>query len=434
MILSRLRSIFSQTQEDPKVQFGRSTSASPDVQIYGDWVKAVSYFENENYLESYKSLLSFLKVGNPSVSFSENENRIQFSLLQGSKIIFGYGTRKKFVAYAQIVLVRSLPYQVGRDLLEANFDLRFCSFGLDAQRCIVLQFQTMAEDGSPYKIFEALEELALEADRQDDILSGYYPDIESINTYHTQKNSSEISKIKFEFLQLKLTDLQRTLGVTEVLKERYPGAMSYVLLDFVYSVDYLIKPEGRLMEQFYSFHDLFFYNNTINVTDKNALILQSILELKDIKFSNFRKELYESQSSFQSIERDSTLNIIDLIEAQQKDLDWYSENNYLLISHAICGYIIGFALYALALKPTEISILQIYYKVLYQKYFTSLGYQCLFFDANNKFKVKQVRRYIKKTCEQSGGAISLQVKKLKSENLEDFPVEFIQMLRTLKSH
>lgn len=432
MLLSKIRSIFDRTPEEPKVQFGRYTSAHPDPQIYVEWVKAVSYFESERYLDSYRSLLAFLKAGNASVSFSENDSRIQFSMVQGSKIIFGYGNRRKFTAYAQIVLAKTLPFHVARSLLEANYDLKYCAFGLDVHNCIVLQFQTLAEDGSPYKIYQALEELALEADRQDDILGADYHELEPINTYHTQKNSTEISKIKFAFLQSRLADLETQMDRLSILNDSFPGAISYALLDFVYAVDYLIKPAGRLMEQLYSFHDLFFHNNTINVIEKNILILQSLRTLHDLKFSGFRKELYESQSSFAPVERDNTLTLQDLIFAQEKDLIWYSDNGYPEVTKAICGYIVGCALYTMTLSPALVTILQLYYKVQYRPYFISLGFACDFMENNDTILVKKLRKHIKQLVADSKENMSIQVKKLKSKEMSLFPREFIGMLNTIE--
>ena len=425
----KISSIFQRQQEEPKIQFGRSEYLSPNPQIYRHWDNAVAFFENEKYLASFKSILQFLHGKNPSVSYAENGHRLQFSMLHGSKIIFGHSNAKKFTAYAQIVSVESLPSEVAKTLLEINHHLEYCSYSIDKDQCIMLRFEFCVEDASPYKIYNGLQELVFEADRQDDVLGNQYPELHPINTYHVGAVSSKIARTKYDFIKAQIMDVEHDLQQLDAIKTTLPGAISYVLLDFFYSIDYLIKPQGKLMEHIRDVHETFFSVNTMNVIQKNDALLQTLREIKDIDFDSFKRELYETYADFDQVNSFEPYSIQDVVKAQIKDLEWYKNNGYDVVSASICGFIIGYSFYTLSLTPSLKSLLHTFYMVRYTHFFGELGYHTSsYIDKGNKLKLSYIKNHIKHGFINEKNGWTVNVKKLKSQEIDRFYIDYVDML------
>ena len=50
-------------------------------------------------------------------------------------------------------------------------------------------------------------------------------------------------RTKYEFLKAQIMEVEQDLKQLDAIKTTLPGAISYVLFGFLYSIDYLIKPK-----------------------------------------------------------------------------------------------------------------------------------------------------------------------------------------------
>ena len=70
----------------PKIQFGRFSDAYKDELKYDAWDMSLEQYENQEYLESYKSFFTYLSDESAeNVFYEESGDQLHFVFYQGSK-------------------------------------------------------------------------------------------------------------------------------------------------------------------------------------------------------------------------------------------------------------------------------------------------------------------------------------------------------------
>lgn len=382
--------------KDPDIQFGRYTDSYKADEKYQNWDKAIECFENEKYIQSYKEFLQFITHDEQkNVAYQLLPGKITFKIFQGSKIITGEANFTHFKAEARIVRYDVPNVELMKLLLEENYNLKYTKYALNSDNTICLVFDTLVEDGSPHKIYQALKELATEADRKDDILMARFDNVFPVDYDHIRKIDVEEKNLKFTHFKKWITSVVHEAESGRLDKKLYPGGLSYYLLNLLYKIDYLIKPEGTIMECIKDCHDLYFKGNIINVHDKNDIIISKIKDLSTMTFDSFVKELYEVNSTFGTAMPEGHQRLAEIIEAQMDDLDWYAENGYEVYAQAICGYLAGFSLYSYSLPAPSKALLTLYYRIVESDFFRALGYQQQFLN-NGEPDKKEILKAVKK--------------------------------------
>lgn len=421
---------------EPQIQFGRFTDTYKSDEKYKSWDLAIDHFENEKYLAAYAHFFDFLTNDSESnVVYKKGNGKISFSLYQGSKIIEGEVDFQFFRAEAKIVKADSPDLGLMRSLLENNFELKYTRYALDQDDCICLKFDTFVEDGSPHKIYQALKELATEADRKDDVLMHDYANLSPVNHHHTRQVSAQEITIKYDFTLQSVRNVIHEIDHGKLNAYIYPGGVSFLLLDLLYRIDFLVKPEGSIMEKIKEIHDQYFNDNLLSVYDKNKAIIKEVRNLEKIKYQDFEKQVYEVSSTFGTAMPEGHARLIEIIDAQMTDFDWYLENKYIVFAQAICGYVVGFSLYSFALPEPSKALLILYYKVTQNHYFTQLGYQDVFVKPDGTLHKKSINSAIKNILIGSKpkyGAIKVELQRLEYDDMTLFCRSYLLMLRSLE--
>ena len=169
--LNRLFSSKPASSNEPQLTFGRYSDAYKTDLQQAAWNRSLQLFEEKRSLDAYREMLVFLrddKMNN--VTWTEDEKGLHFEFRQGSRRITGHANRDQIKVESRIVWVDEHKVGFMRRLVEQNFKLRYARFALTPDNCLAIVFDSSTRDGSPYKLVQAFLELALNADKQDDIL------------------------------------------------------------------------------------------------------------------------------------------------------------------------------------------------------------------------------------------------------------------------
>jgi hypothetical protein len=175
---------------------------------------------------------------------------------------------------------------------------------------------------------------------------------------------------------------------------KYPGAMSYHLLSFIYKTDFLIKPEGFIMESIKKVHDIHLsgYNN---IHEKNAQMLKTIQSLVPVTYDLFEKEIYKVISTFGEAAPADLAKIEEIIDLQYEEALWYHTQGHKSSALAIWDYVAGMIVYNYALpKPLE-ELFIIYFQVRENTFFVHLGFESFYRKKKNQIHLKSVIQEIK---------------------------------------
>ena len=386
------------TKPQPRIKFGRYTDSYKQKHQYEAWEAALDRFEEQDYLGSYKALFNYLRdEREDNVRWIEENGSIKYEILQGSKRVTGTANAQKFVAEARIVYANNLGVAVMRRLVESNYTLEYSRYGLDDDNNLVIKFDSSALDASPYKLYYALKEVAANADKQDDLLLDEFGvQLKPIDMGSKADISESEKEAKYEFIVQKIKSVLDDIGSKKLDSEKYPGGISYLLLDTAYRVDYLTSPEGFLMETIERMHRSYFS------TEEKSMILKNVGLRKELEKTLNRSkelilsELYATTSTFGILVPKQHDALVSLIYGELQNMDWYEANKHESVALAIPGYIVGFALFSFALPKPERALLAFYYNVFEPTFFSALGYTPQYFNSTTGvFDQKALKHSIK---------------------------------------
>ena len=383
-ILKTIFKTFSSKEDAPNIKFGRFSDSYKEEEKYNDWDKAIKLYEKDEYLESVELFLNYLKDDDQeNLTYTRVDDHITFELYQGSKLITGTADKERFKAEAKIAKATDLNIGFLRRLVEFNFGLKYTRYALDGDHNITAVFDTYMLDGSPYKLYYALKELAINADKQDDILVGEFEVLKAINTGHIKIVDNKEKEIKYDYLKTQMNEVFDFIDTTKLSFEKYPGAMSYLLLDLVYRLDYLLKPEGKMMEAFENTHKHFFIKDGSSPQKKNAAILKELKTANKRTKDEFFAELYRIKSTFGITAPSSHDRLTSFIDSELRNMQWYEDNGYERVAESIPGFIVGNCLFNYALPTVDKELLHLYYCIIYQDFFNNLGFKYSYISKNS---------------------------------------------------
>lgn len=392
-LFDRLFGNNSQGNTQPGVRFGRYTDSYKTAEKVNTWEKALTHFEEEQYLDCYKAFFKYLRDEEEDNVFCETVgDTIKFEFFQGSKRITGFADKARLRAEAKIAYSEQPNVGFMRRLIEKNFELKFSRFALDKDNNIVIVFGTHSLDGSPYKLYHALKELATNADKQDDLLLDEFKMLKPVENSHLSPLPEQEKEAKYHFITQQIRATLDEVNNGPLDKKLYPRGISLILLELIYRLDYLTKPEGYMMESLERMHRKYFAQDGRSLEQKNHLLQKQLGELLNRPREEFFKEMYLVKATFGITDPINHDRVVDFIDLEIDTVEWYLENKYEKAALSIPGYLVGYCMFYFAVPKPDRDFFHLYYQILNATYFEDLGYKLDYFDNQTKTLNKRVIR------------------------------------------
>ena len=435
-ILDRLLGKTEADKPDPSIKFGRYTDSYKKPDQLKEWDKALEAFEQGEYMESYRTFFSYLRdEETDNVRFRETAEGIEFELFQGSKKVVGIANPEHLKAEAKVAKTQSMNIGFLRRLIDHNYDLKYSRFALDQEQNICIVFDTYSLDGSPYKIYYGLKEMAANADKQDDLLIDEFTVLQPIETSHLKDLPEGEKEVKYQYIQQEIQRVFSSLDSGKPDQQQFPGAMVYQLLHLCYKLDFLTKPEGHMMEVLERIHRLYFSKDDRNTIQKAHLLRKEFQKLLDRPKEDFFKEMYQVSSTFGITSPVNHEKVITFIDGELHNMDWYMENKFPDVALAIPGYIVGFCLFNYAVPKPDWDLFLLYFQITESDYFRQLGYPASYFDTKNqtfdKKAIQKAIRHIEEANHSVYPGLHAKTRMLDYASLPAFAKSFLLMMRQL---
>lgn len=423
-------------EPQPNLSFGRYSDSYKSANQYDSWDKALTLFEKEQYLASYLEFFNYLRDDfEDNVIWNEDDGKIHFEVYQGSKKAVGVADVNKVTVEAKVAKSDTLNIGFMRRLMERNFSLRYSRFALDHDNNITIRFDTYVLDGSPYKLYYALKELATNADKLDDILIDEFRMLKSVDTSHLKQLPINEKEVKYNYLINEIKAALTAMDSGKPSLDQYPGGYAYVLLNLSYKLDYLTKPEGFMMETLERIHRIYFTTDGKNTAQKNVIIRKELKKLLERPKEDYFKEMYLTKSTFGITKPVNHDRVVGFIDGELHNMDWYNEHNYNPIAIAVPGYIVGYCMFNFAVPRPDRELFHLYYQIVEAEYFKGLGYTLNYYNSeNNTFDKKAIKRAIKDIRENNKelyGRMDPDRSLLKYDSITNFAKSFLLMVRNL---
>ncbi len=435
--MSLLKRIFSNKDhpEPLHVRFGRYTDSYKTDRQFDAWDQAVQLFEEGEYLPAYKTFFEYLKdEEEDNVHVEQKEGALFFEIFQGSRVITGMATPKKVRAIAKVAQPDALDTRLMKRLLEQNFDMEYSRFCLDDEQHIAVTFDTYTLDGSPYKLYYALKELATCADKQDDLLLDEFGAFQPVASSPVEHLPMMEKKAKYQFIHQSIAEVIHQVENGPLDVEQYAGGIAYLLLDLVYKLDYLVRPEGFMMEALERIHRLYFTQNDEATVQKNRELVAELKSLLQRPQSAYYKEMYKVVSTFGITTAVNYSRIVDFIEGELPNWQWYHDNGYRRVACAIPGYIVGYCLFNYAVPKPCKDFFQLYYQITEADFFAALGFERFYQPRQQKFYKKAIKKAILRIVAHHVPAferLKADHRQLRFDSTAAFSLSYLQMMEKM---
>lgn len=381
-------------EAEPAIAFGRYSDNNKPVAKTNRWTDADNFFKDKKYTESIDAFFDYLRDDAvQNVVYERNGAEGRFHFYQGSKMV--RGSFNKELLQAEVTLARmpqpSVP--VMRRLLEMNFNLFYSRFALDSDR-LCMRFDSDMETASPSKLYYGLKELSTKADKQDDLLVQDFAVLEATDNEHLAGIPLSEKEVKYEYLHKWINQALDTIRGLDA--DKFSGGIAYLLLSLIYRIDYLIAPEGKLLNELEKIGGIYFKKDERPVTEKNRDMAEEFKKLLAIPKDEVFRDMIRSKYTFSIVAPQQYKTIADSIHGANQNLVWYRDNNHPFIACQIAEYGISYCQYSYSLPRAVSELYHLFMMVNYPEYFVALGYKIAYYDPkNNQFAAEGIIDKIK---------------------------------------
>lgn len=363
------------------VTFGRYTDAFKPKNKVDKWTECDKLFEDKKYFDSYKSFFEYLlDESTKNVEYTQNGESIDFILRQGSKRVHGKIFDNKVTAEAVLAEFEKTGIAFMRRLMEMNYTLFYSRFAITDNK-VCIKFDSSVIDGSPRKLYYAFKELATRADKQDDLLTSDFPLLKSAERYIEPLNTAE-AEIKYKYFQKWISEAMQ--NITALKEDKFSGGVSYILLDLLYKIDYLILPDGKILNEMEKLSWQYFERNNKPFEEKNRVMKEGFQKILETPKEKVIQDLYQTVSTFGIAPPTGHVTVVDTFNNNLGNVKWYLENNHEDIALLIYEYTAGFCLFSYGLPKPTIALFDIVFNIMNQDYYSEMGRTEKYYDAATK--------------------------------------------------
>jgi len=406
---------------EPDISFGRYSDNNKPVAKVNRWTDADNAFKDKKYTDSLDAFFDYLRDDViQNVVYERNGAEGRFQFYQGSKIVRGNFNAE--VLQAEVTLARmpqpSVP--VMRRLLEMNFNLYYSRFALDNER-LCMRFDSDAETASPGKLYYGLKELATKADKQDDLLVQDFTTLQTTDNEHIIAVPDQEKEVKYTFLQKWIQEAVDTVSGLDA--DKFSGGIAYILLALIYRIDYLISPEGKLLNDLERIAGIYFKKDERQVAEKNRDMLEELKKIKAKPKEEIFNQLFRSKYTFAITSPQVYKTIADSIHGANANLPWYRDNNYPAIATQIAEYGLSYCQYSYSLPKPVTELYHLFMNVLYPDFFAALGFKVYYNATTGQFDKEAIIeriRAIQTKWKDKYPNLDLKTQNLRFDNMVNF--------------
>lgn len=433
MVLDKLFGWIRKKQEDPQISFGRYSDNNKSVRQVEKWTEADNLFKQNQYTESINAFFEYLcDEEQQNVERASQNGKTHFTLYQGSKLVRGEIDSRMLKAETVLARMKEPSVPVMRRLLEMNFNLYYSRYSVHEDK-IYMRFDTELSAASPNKLYYGLKELATKSDKQDDLLISEFSSLESIDTDHVLQLSETEKEIKFQYLQ---KWIKETLEYIDTLdSEKFSGAIAYLLLTLVFRIDYLVSPEGRILNELEKIASIYYGKDDKTSSQRNPQMIAGFRRILEKKKEEIFSQLFRSRYTFAIVVPHNLKVLNEAIETALQNMQWYRDNNYPDIANRVMEYGFSYGQYSYSLPKPLTDLFRLFMQVNYDEYFRALGFKTSYYNETaNEFEEEDIKEYIETVIERwqpKYASLNFRIKRLKFDTLVDFNQSFLEEVADL---
>ena len=359
----------------PDVKFGRFAEPDETDEMVLIRTTADELYKKGEYFDAYITFFEYmLRQGGPAVNlqYDEANKMLLFDLVQGSKIVRGAISSTDVFTWADVAEFTDLDVALMRYLLTRNSEFAYCKFAIYDNVISLLQ-RCPIKDMSPAAFNEMLSEIAINADSVDDILVESYESLKPIDVENIVPLPESEVNVKIQFLRKWIGEAQQLVTTIE-----NDATKTYVILNALFKILYLISPEGSLLYDFRRIYHIYadgFNAEEHNSPEINFKMLEGLEKIKNMSDSDLAKSIYKVRAVFPEISYMTFAEMAEAINAHFPLVETCADANRYDLVLVMCEYIAGLNHAHHGMPVIAQELLLIFWRVLNQDYFEGLGFK-----------------------------------------------------------
>jgi hypothetical protein len=418
-------------------QTGRFSDAGKSSAQLEAWEQSIQAFENGQFLPSMALLMDYLyDPQQHNVAWQMHDDLLTFELCQGSNLIRGQVTAHHFRAETLLATINQLNPAYLRRLVEHNANFNYFRYALNDDQGIVAVVDAYAADASPYKVYYALKELATNADKLDDLLLDEFAELSKITEAPRTDLPLAEKEFKYQFLIAQIKQALAEMDQGPLDKVQFPGGIGYILLSLVFKLDYLIQPQGYMMETLERIIREYFAGTKSAVANRNQDAANELLALANRPKADFFKEMYRVSYTFGITTPVKHAAVVSFIDNELPNMDWYAQQGLSVAAKAVTDFLAGYCLFNYAPPEPIRQLLDLYVFITEPDFFQGMGFNKVYFDkATQKLAKKDIINAInaiEAANKKKFPALTIPYQGLNFSHLTDFVHAYLRMIQLAK--
>jgi hypothetical protein len=405
--------------------FGRYTDCNKTKKQLDHWDASVKFFGEKHFLKAIEEFLYYIKdEAQNNVSVKAGTNNLEFTIIQGSKFFTGKVENGILEVQGRIAGFTNPPVPVMRKLLSLNYALRYTWCGIKDDN-FGIYFTTEVENTNAWKLYSAFRELALNIDKQDDLLIEEFEGLKALDTEEIIPISDHLVKQKVKYMKQWIAETLEQIKQSD--QQKHNGLNSYRLLALCLRIDYLLSPQGGLMDKIEKILNMYF-KRPQGANDINSQIIQEFTAIADIDESICMKSFYNVKATFALAPASTYKQVADFVFEESKTRDYYLKNNEAHHIPIIYEYIAGYNLFYFGMKHPLTDVNKFYLRVLHSDFFRDVSSQESLYDKTtgklNKMGIIKEIDEILKNNRKNHPTFTFNHSKLNFNNISDFAMSY----------
>ncbi|MBE0498224.1 MAG: hypothetical protein IBX43_03170 [Campylobacterales bacterium] len=390
-------SLFGSDAASEHFHFGRFISYKKSSLQQAQYQESKKAFSEQRCIEGYEHYFNYLCFYDAAqectnISYSKDENTLNFKLIQGSAIIQGSITQRRMSAHVNIALMPKENISVMRRLLEKNFLYTYSSFFLDEDTLKVkICFDNISL--SPQKVFFPLRELAINADREKELILDEFNDLEPLELDHIEVMDTHLKETKLRFFREWIDKTEQKVLLLPTQEQS--GAIAFVWINLLFKIDYFVTPRGKLGYDIYEALQAYYLDDGKHIEEKNDALQKAVEKLKELDTSRLSKNLYCVKETFDIFNSEGLEEVHAFIEETLAKAVWYKEHRYEEIILPIYEYLGQYMLYNYGMNPCLRELVQLNVRLHNTDFYSALGIESLY--KNDKLRSKKISSLIRQS-------------------------------------
>jgi hypothetical protein len=414
----------------PKIQFGRYSDNNKTKAKAQFWTDADNLYKDKKYKESISTFFKYLADDEAqNVELKDEPNGTSFILNQGSKVLRGTINDTTLKAEINLAKMEQPGVAIMRRLLDQNFNLYYSRYALNNDM-LCMRFDSDVNAASPSKLYYGLKELAIKADKQDDLLVQDFPQLKTIDTDHIVPLSEQEKQVKYDYLQKFIAEVLDRIASVDA--DKFSGGIAYLLLTLVYRIDFLIAPEGKLLQEIEAIYAIYWDADKGTIIEKNRDMIEGFKKIQQKPKEEIFPYLFQSKSTFSVNAPTLYKNVADSLHKALDGSAWYKTNEYPLWANHIIEYGLAYCQYSFSLPKPLTDLYLLYMQINNPDYFTALGFKLTYNNGglNNEAITKRIM-HIQNHWKEKHTKLDFKTEKLNFTNLTEFNFSFCNEIEFL---